>query len=64
MVCSNIDDSMLPKEERISNYIKKSFTINLNNRTIGIIGYLTPDTKGKYGKNLKIQKLCNEMKNT
>ena len=44
MVCCNIDDSALPLNERISDHIKKSLIIELNDRKIGIIGYVTPET--------------------
>ena len=44
MVCCNIDDSALPSNERISDHIEKSVIIELNDRKIGIIGYVTPET--------------------
>jgi len=45
MVCCNLDDSTLPKNQRITDYIQKSAVININNKKIGIIGYVTPKTK-------------------
>merc|ERR1712156_488959 len=44
MVCCNIDDSALPSNERISDHIEKSVIIELNDKKIGIIGYVTPET--------------------
>ena len=51
MVCCNIDDSALPSNERISDHIEKSVIIELNDRKIGIIGYVTPETTVSINKN-------------
>ena len=45
MICCNIDDSELPESQRISTYIRKSKIVEIDGRRIGIIGYVTPETK-------------------
>ena len=44
MVCCNIDDNELPENKKISSYIEKSKIVEINDRKIGIIGYVTTET--------------------
>ena len=44
MVCTNIDDSRLAAEERISLHMKKSIIVEISGTKVGIIGYVTTDT--------------------
>ena len=44
VITSNIDDSELPVEQKMTNYIKKSTTVTINGKKIGIIGYVTTKT--------------------
>ena len=44
MVCTNIDDSRLPAEEKISLHMKKSIIVEISGTKVGIIGYVTTDT--------------------
>ena len=44
MISSNIDDSKLPVDQKLTDYIKKSTTATINGKKIGIIGYVTTKT--------------------
>ena len=44
MIAANIDDSELPEDQKITKYVKKSVTVELKGKKIGIIGYVTTDT--------------------
>ena len=44
MISSNIDDSKLPVEQKLTDYIKKSTTVTIDGKKIGIIGYVTTKT--------------------
>ena len=44
MISSNIDDSKLPVDQKVTDYIKKSKTVTINGKKIGIIGYVTTKT--------------------
>jgi len=44
MISSNIDDSQLPVEQKLTDYIKKSTIATINGKKIGIIGYVTTKT--------------------
>ena len=44
MISSNIDDSRLPVDQKLTDYIKKSTTVTINGKKIGIIGYVTTKT--------------------
>ena len=44
IVCCNIEDQYSGEEHKLSNYIKKSIVVEVNNRKIGIVGYVTPET--------------------
>ena len=44
MISSNIDDSKLPVDQKLTDYIKKSTTVTINGKKIGIIGYVTTKT--------------------
>ena len=44
IVCCNIEDQNIGEEQKLSNYIKKSIVVEVNDRKIGIVGYVTPET--------------------
>ena len=44
MISSNIVDSKLPLDQKLTDYIKKSTTVTVNGKKIGIIGYVTTKT--------------------
>ena len=44
IVCCNIEDQYGGEEQKLSNYIKKSIVVEVNDRKIGIVGYVTPET--------------------
>ena len=44
MIAANIDDSELPEDQQITKNVTKSVTVELNEKKIGIIGYVTTET--------------------
>ena len=43
MICCNIDDSELLDDEKLSMYVKKSETVEINGVQIGFIGYVSKE---------------------
>ena len=43
MICCNIDDSELSDDEKLSMYVKKSETVEINGVQIGFIGYVSKE---------------------
>mgnify|MGYP002051544040 CR=1 FL=1 len=62
MISSNIDDSNLQVDQKLTDYIKKSTTVTVNGKKIGIIGYVTTKTAVSipicfWGRDVKLDSL-------
>ena len=55
IVCCNIEE---PYRKKLTNYIKKSIVVEVNDRKIGIIGYVTPETTVSYQNRADFKRSC------